>query len=69
MLALGITLLVARATPSATPLLVELVVASLAVAGLLARRPVARAMREARARLAQRRASGRLTRPTRISER
>ena len=61
MLASGITLLAAHATPSATPLLVELIVASLGATGLLARRPVARAFRAARARLAQRRANARLT--------
>jgi hypothetical protein len=57
MLAFGITL-AAHATPSATPLLVELIAATVAVAALLARRPLARLGQAARARLAERRESG-----------
>jgi hypothetical protein len=56
-----LVLLTAHATPSAVPLLVELVVAALVVVVLLARRPVARLARAATARLAQRRSTERLS--------
>ena len=68
MLAFGITL-AAHATPSATPLLVELIVASVAVAALLARRPLGRLGQAARARLAHRHANGLPGRGARISGR
>jgi hypothetical protein len=66
MLDIGITL-AAHATPSATPLLVELAVATVAVAGLLARRPLARLGQAAWARLAERHASGLPARRARTS--
>jgi hypothetical protein len=57
------------ATPTATPLLLELVVAAAIAVGLVARRRVAHAARAGWSRLAQWRASRRVARPARISGR
>ena len=57
------------ATPTATPLLVELAVAAVVVVGLLARRRVAGLARAAASRLAHARASRRQPHPARVNER
>ena len=54
------------ATPSATPLLVELALVVVVVVGVVARRPVAQLARASWSRLT---ASRRVTRPARVSER
>ena len=57
------------ATPTATPLLLELAVAALVVTGLAARRRVARLARAAAARLAQLKAGRRQPRHARVNGR
>jgi hypothetical protein len=57
------------ATPSATPLLVEVGIAAAVAIGLLARQRVAHLARAGWSRLAQWRASRRVARPARISGR
>ena len=56
------------ATPTATPLLLELAVAALVVAGLVARRRILRLARAAASRLAQARSIGRQPRRARADE-
>jgi hypothetical protein len=57
------------ATPTATPLLLELAMAALVVAGLVARRRVVRLARAAGSRLAQLRSIRRQPRRARVNER
>jgi hypothetical protein len=57
------------ATPTATPLVLELAVAALVVVSLLARRRVARFARAAASRLAQLRAGRSHSRPARVNGR
>jgi hypothetical protein len=57
------------ATPSATPLLVELAVVATVAVGLLTRRRVAQLARASWSRLTYRRAGRRVTNPARIGER
>ena len=54
------------ATPSATPLIVELAAAALILTLVIVRRPLARLVRATFRRLAQRRAGERVTRPARF---
>ena len=56
------------ATPTATPLLLELAVAALVVAGLVARRRIVRLARAAASRLAQVRSIRRQPRRARVNE-
>jgi hypothetical protein len=57
------------ATPTATPLLLELALAALVVASLLARRRIARLARAAASRLAHLRVGRRHSRRARVNER